>query len=84
MNDIVLNDGTFDENGTYTPGASGKAAEKWTPIAYSGLFNEHTTLYYTGTFDGQGHTIKGLYVYPTPRIWKRKSVWACSAPRKKR
>ena len=61
-NDIVLNDGTFDENGTYTPGASGKAAEKWTPIAYSGLFNEHTTLYYTGTFDGQGHTIKGLYV----------------------
>ena len=62
MNDIVLNDGTFDENGTYTPGASGKTAETWTPIAYSGLFNEHTTLYYTGTFDGQGHTIKGLYV----------------------
>ena len=62
MNDIVLNDGTFDENGTYTPGASGKAAETWTPIAYSGLFNEHTTLYYTGTFDGHGHTIKGLYV----------------------
>ena len=62
MNDIVLNDGTFDENGTYTPGASGEAVEKWTPIAYSGLFNEQTTLYYTGTFDGQGHTIKGLYV----------------------
>lgn len=62
MNDIVLNDGTFDENGTYTPGASGKTAETWTPIAYSGLFNEHTTLYYTGTFDGQGHTIMGLYV----------------------
>ena len=62
MNDIVLNDGTFDENGNYTPGSSGKGAETWTPIAYSGLFNEHTTLYYTGTFDGQGHTIKGLYV----------------------
>lgn len=62
MNDIVLNDGTFDENGTYTPGASGKTAETWTPIAYSGLFNEHTTLYYTGTFDGQGHTISGLNV----------------------
>lgn len=62
MNDIVLNDGTFDENGIYTPGASGKTAETWTPIAYSGLFNEHTTLYYTGSFDGQGHTIKGLYV----------------------
>ena len=62
MNDIVLNDGTFDENGNYTPGSSGKAAEKWTPIAYSGLFTENTTLYYTGTFDGQGHTIRGLYV----------------------
>ena len=61
-NDIVLNDGTFDENGNYTPGPSGKAVETWTPIAYSGLFDENTTLYYTGTFDGQGHTIRGLYV----------------------
>lgn len=32
MNDIVLNDGTFDANGTYTPGSSSKAAEEWTPI----------------------------------------------------
>lgn len=62
MNDIVLNDGTFDENGNYSTGPSGKAAEKWTPIAYSGPFTVDTTLYYTGTFDGQGHTIKGLYV----------------------
>lgn len=61
-NDIVLNDGTFDENGNYSTGPSGKAAEKWTPIAYSGPFTVDTTLYYTGTFDGQGHTIKGLYV----------------------
>ena len=60
--DIVLNDGTFDENGNYSTGPSGKAAEKWTPIAYSGPFTVDTTLYYTGTFDGQGHTIKGLYV----------------------
>lgn len=62
MNDIVLNDGTFDENGNYSTGPSGKAAEEWTPIAYSGPFTVDTTLYYTGTFDGQGHTIKGLYV----------------------
>ena len=64
MNDIVLNDGTFDENETYTPGASSKAAETWTPIAYSRPYTSFTniSLYYTGTFDGQGHTIKGLYV----------------------
>ena len=61
-NDIVLNDGTFDANGTYTRGASGKAVETWTPIAYSGPFTVDTTLYYTGTFDGQGHAIKGMYV----------------------
>ena len=62
MNDIVLNDGTFAEDGSYTPGSSGKTAEKWTPIAYSGPFTVDTTLYYTGTFDGQGHAIKGMYV----------------------
>lgn len=62
MNDIVLNDGTFDANGNYTTGASGKAVETWTPIAYSGPFTVDTTLYYTGTFDGQGHAIKGMDV----------------------
>ena len=61
-NDIVLNDGTFAEDGNYTTGASGKAVETWTPIAYSGPFTVDTTLYYTGTFDGQGHAIKGMYV----------------------
>ena len=61
-NDIVLNDGMFDENGNYTTGASSKAVETWTPIAYSGPFTVDTTLYYTGTFDGQGHAIKGMYV----------------------
>ena len=59
-NDIVLNDGTFAENGTYTPGSSSKAAEKWTPIGKYTDDNDKTP--YTGTFDGQGHTIKGLYV----------------------
>ena len=61
MNDIVLNDGTFDANGTYTPGSSSKAAEEWTPIGkYTDDGNNNTP--YTGTFDGGGHTIKGLYV----------------------
>ena len=36
--------------------------EKWTPIAYSDHFDEDTTLYYSGSFDGRGHTIRGLYV----------------------
>lgn len=60
MNDIVLNDGTFDANGTYTPGSSSKAAEEWTPIGKYTNDNDKTP--YTGTFDGQGHSIKGLYV----------------------
>ena len=64
-NDIVLNDGTFDENGNYTVGGSGKEAETWTPIGYSYKKTDIDNFQgspYTGTFDGQGHTIKGLYV----------------------
>ena len=54
--DIVLNDGTFDEDGNYTPGPSGiTPPTEWTPmgVTYSAA--------YTGTFDGAGHTIQGLY-----------------------
>ncbi len=56
MNDIVLNDGTFDADGNYTA-ADGSAAEpeKWTPI---GTDNNQ----YRGTFDGNGKTVKGMYV----------------------
>ena len=53
MNDIVLNDGVFDQEGNYTPGPSGRAAELWLPISF-----------FKGTFDGQGHTIRGLYTTP--------------------
>ena len=60
MNDIVLNDGTFDANGTYTSGSTNTAPEEWTPIGKYTDDNDKTP--YTGTFDGQGHTIKGLYV----------------------
>lgn len=61
-NDIVLNDGTFDANGNYTPtnGLIGANPEEWTPIGKYTNSNDKTP--YTGTFDGQGHTIKGLYV----------------------
>ena len=58
--DIVLNDGTFAEDGSYTPGPSGKTAEEWTPIGK--YTDDGTNNPYTGTFNGQGHTIKGLYV----------------------
>ena len=56
MNDIVLNDGTFDADGNYTA-ADGSTAEpeKWTPI---GTDDNR----YRGTFDGNGKTVKGLYV----------------------
>ena len=62
MNDIVLNDGTFDANGNYTTtGLIGANPEEWTPIGkYTDDGNNNTP--YTGTFDGGGHTIKGLYV----------------------
>ena len=54
--DIVLNDGTFAEDGNYTPGPSNiTTATEWTPMGVS------TSASYTGTFDGAGHTIQGLY-----------------------
>lgn len=60
-NDIVLNDGTFDANGNYTTtGLIGTNPEKWTPIGKYTNSNDNAP--YTGTFDGQGHSIKGLYV----------------------
>ena len=53
--DIVLNDGTFDEDGNYTPGPSSAALTEWTFIGcdYKPA--------YSGTFDGAGHTIQGVY-----------------------
>ena len=55
MNDIVLNDGTFAEDGNYTPGPSGAALTEWSPMGVS------NSTAYAGTFDGAGHTIQGLY-----------------------
>ena len=53
--DIVLNDGTFDEDGNYTPGPSGAVLTEWSPMGVS------NSTVYAGTFDGAGHTIQGLY-----------------------
>ena len=54
-NDIVLNDGTFAEDGNYTPGPSAAALTEWSPMGVS----KYTV--YAGTFDGAGHTIQGVY-----------------------
>ena len=53
--DIVLNPGTFDENGNYTP-AGGETAEAWEPIAH----NESNA--FLGVLDGKGFKISGLYI----------------------
>lgn len=54
--DIVLNDGTFDEDGNYTPGPSVAA----TPTEWTFIGRDYDEAY-SGTFDGAGHTIQGIY-----------------------
>ncbi len=52
--DIVMNSGTFNADGRYTP-AAGETARGVYPIGSE-------TQPYTGTFDGGGYTIRGLCV----------------------
>ena len=54
--DIVLNDGTFDEDGNYTHGPSGAD----TPTEWTFIGRDYEEAY-SGTFDGAGHTIQGVY-----------------------
>ena len=54
--DIVLNDGTFAEDGNYTHGPSGAA----TPTEWTFIGRDYDEAY-SGTFDGAGHTIQGIY-----------------------
>ena len=54
MANIVLNPGTFDADGNYSA-VNGETPDQWTPIG-SGE-------YYNGSFDGQNHTVSGLYFY---------------------
>lgn len=50
VNSDVLADGSLNTNKTF---------KAWTPIGTGGTSSEQTA--YGGTFDGQGHTISGLY-----------------------
>ena len=67
-NDVILNDGTFDANGYYTPttGLIGTNPEEWTPIGK--YTNDSNKPPYTGTFDGKHYAIKGLYVVNLPDL----------------
>ena len=51
MNDITVNEGVLDASGNLN---SGKPFIEWTPIG--------NQMPYSGTFDGQGHTVSGLYL----------------------
>ena len=51
--DIVLNTGDYKTWGTTAP------ANEWTPI---GLYNGSAFMLFKGTFDGQGHSISGMYI----------------------
>ena len=50
--DITVNTGVLKSDGTLADDTSG--FESWTPIG-------NNSYKYTGTFDGQGHTVRGLY-----------------------
>ena len=54
--DIILNDGTFDDKGNFTPTNGTDPRQEWSPI---GLHQKQSP--YSGTFDGAGHTVYGLY-----------------------
>ena len=49
------------ENGSF----SGEVEESHKPLEWKPLGNDNSGYQYTGTFDGQGHTITGLYVNAT-------------------
>ena len=54
---ITINENVLDENGSLNGNGSG--LEQWPPIGSYGIRGEKA---YIGTFDGNGHTISGLYV----------------------
>ena len=55
--DIILNDGFFDEKGNYIDGGDG-VLNTWAPIG----INLGGSSFYQSIFDGQGHSISGLYI----------------------
>ena len=57
--DITINEGVLDADGNLI---TGKTFTQWTPICGKEIGNFVYTEY-TGTFDGGGHSISGLYYY---------------------
>lgn len=55
--DITINDNVLNADGSLNGNGSG--LEQWPPIGSYGIRGEKA---YIGTFDGNGHTISGLYV----------------------
>ena len=65
--DITVNSGLlsslkFDDNENVT---NGNSFESWTPIGYYKAWND--CVEFSGAFDGQGHTISGLYFNDTSK-----------------
>ncbi|MBQ8010743.1 MAG: hypothetical protein IJ265_04240, partial [Oscillospiraceae bacterium] len=59
---IIVNENVLNEDGTLNGDGSG--FREWFPIGFCYDLNEdghEDNVSYTGTFDGQGHTISGLY-----------------------
>lgn len=79
INDIVLNENfeqdkfarSADGNVTYNGGAVPENFTQWTPIG-----SMYST-YYTGVFDGNGHTISGLYINTTSY---EQALFGCIGP----
>ena len=65
--DITVNTGVLKSDGTLADDTSGFTS--WTPIG-------HDLSHYTGTFDGQNHTISGLYFNSTGA--RRVGLFGCS------
>ena len=62
--DITLNDNVLKADGT--PNTSG-TFKSWRPIGMYGVFSDYD---FMGTFDGGGHTIRGLYMMDVDRAYQ--------------
>ena len=72
-NDIVINDESFDEQGNFTPANGTDSVERWKPIG----FNEKQNAY-SGTFDGAGHTIYGVYIDKDIKVKEGVGLFGCA------
>ena len=58
-NDIVLNNDVLNSDGSLNE-EKASTFEEWTPIGYNKGTDDNIP--YNGTFDGNGHTISGIYI----------------------